>query len=232
VIGGSGELAPRKARPDLRGKREREILEAAAAVFAQRGFRTARVAEVAERAGIGKGTVYEYFRSKEDLFIRLFDWYMEQAFASMLGELEAPTDSAVNALRRSGENILASCQEMRPFYPLTMEFWAASTAPEFQERLVEEFRQLYRRFRSALAGAIRRGIQHGELEPYVDAEAVAAVLVSAYDGLFLQAWFDPSFDPVPSGRHFLEVVLKGMAADRSELRTRTKKRKTRDEETR
>jgi hypothetical protein len=36
--------------------------------------------------------------------------------------------------------------------------------------------------------------------------------VSAYDGLFLQAWFDRSFDPAASGRHFLEVLLKGMAA--------------------
>jgi hypothetical protein len=53
----------------------------------------------------------------------------------------------------------------------------------------------------------------------VDPEAVAAVLVSAYDGLFLQAWFDPSFDPVTSGRHFLEIVLKGMAAERPERRT-------------
>jgi AcrR family transcriptional regulator len=206
-------LSPRKPRPDLRDKREREILEAAAAVFAERGFRATRVADVAERADIGKGTVYEYFRSKEDLFLRLFDWYTREAFASMLGELEGPSGSAVDALRRSGETLLQSCQQMLPLYPLTMEFWSASTAPEFQERLVEEFRELYRRFRGALAGAIRAGIEQGELAPRVNPEAVAAVLVSAYDGLFLQAWFDPSFDPVASGRHFLEVLLDGMAVD-------------------
>jgi AcrR family transcriptional regulator len=206
-------LSPRKPRPDLRDKREQEILEAAAAVFAERGFRTTRMADVAERAGIGKGTVYEYFRSKEDLFLRLFDWYASEAFASTLGQLEGPTGSAVEALRRAGETLLASCQQILPFYPLTMEFWSASTAPEFKERLVEEFRELYRRFRGALAGAIRAGIKGGELGSHVDPEAVAAVLVSAYDGLFLQAWFDPSFDPVASGRHFLEILLGGMAVD-------------------
>jgi AcrR family transcriptional regulator len=206
-------LSPRKPRPDLRDKKEREILEAAAAVFAEQGFRTTRVADVAERAGIGKGTVYEYFRSKEDLFLRLFDWYTNEAFASMLGELQEPSSSAVDVLRRSGETLLASCQKMLPFYPLTMEFWSASTAPEFRERLVEEFRELYRRFRGALAGAIRAGIEQGEMGSHVNPDAVAAVLVSAYDGLFLQAWFDPSFDPVASGRHFLEMLLKGMAVD-------------------
>jgi AcrR family transcriptional regulator len=207
-------LSARRPRPDLRDRKEKAILEAAAAVFADRGFRTARVADVAERAGVGKGTVYEYFRSKEDLFLRLFDWYTSEAFASMRGELERPSGSAVEALRRSGETLLASCREMLPFYPLTMEFWSASTAPEFKERLVDEFRTLYRRFRSALAGAIRAGIAQGEIGPHVDAEGVAAVLVSAYDGLFLQAWFDPTFDPVASGRHFLEIVLEGMAVDR------------------
>jgi hypothetical protein len=49
----------------------------------------------------------------------------------------------------------------------------------------------------------------------VNPEAVAAVLVSTFDGLFLQAWFDPSFDAQASGRHFLEIVVRGMAADRS-----------------
>jgi AcrR family transcriptional regulator len=206
-------LSPRKPRPDLRDQKERAILEAAAAVFAERGFRTTRVADVAARAGIGKGTVYEYFRSKEDLFLRLFDWYTNEAFASMLGELEQASDSAVDALRRSGETLLASCQRMLPFYPLTMEFWSASTAPEFKERLVDEFRNLYRSFRGALARAIRAGIERGELGSHVNPEAVAAVLVSAYDGLFLQAWFDPTFDPIASGRHFLEVLLEGMARD-------------------
>jgi hypothetical protein len=59
----------------------------------------------------------------------------------MLEELNKPTGSPVDALRRSGESLLASGQEMLPFYPLTMEFWAASTAKELRKRLMEEFRQ-------------------------------------------------------------------------------------------
>jgi AcrR family transcriptional regulator len=135
-------LAPRNPRPELRDKRKREILEAAAAVFAERGFRTARIADIADRAGIGKGTVYEYFRSKEDLFISLFDWYLNQIFASVSNELDISSKSIVDALTRSSEILLISCDRMRPFYPLTMEFWAASSAPAFKERLAEEFKLL------------------------------------------------------------------------------------------
>lgn len=212
-------MTPRTPRTDLRDKREREILEAAAAVFAKRGFQTARVIDVARQAGIGKGTIYEYFKSKDDLFIQLFDWYCRQASTSMLEEIVSSSDSVVETLRRSGESVIKSGQEMLWLYPLTMEFWAASTLPEFRDRLMAEFREFYERFRSAFAELIEKGIDRGELSPTVDPNAVAAVLVSTFDGLFLQAWFDRSFDAVASGRHFLEIVLRGMATRGSEVRS-------------
>ena len=53
--------------------RREQILDAAAQVFAQRGFRTASIQQVAEAAGIAKGTVYNYFDSKDDLLLALLD---------------------------------------------------------------------------------------------------------------------------------------------------------------
>jgi AcrR family transcriptional regulator len=204
-------MSPRTPRPDLRAQKEREILTAAAAVFAERGFRGTRIADVAARAGIGKGTIYEYFRSKEELFMSLFHWYTEQAFATMLDTANDSGDSPLTVLRRSCDSLLASCQEMQELYPLTMEFWSASTASEFRERLSEEFRHLYEQFRGAIAEILRAGMARGEVGPHVVPEAVAAVLVGALDGILLQAWFDPDFDPLASGSHFLDVLTLGLA---------------------
>ncbi len=53
--------------------RREQILDAATEVFAQRGFRTAGIQQVAEAAGIAKGTVYNYFDSKDDLLLALLD---------------------------------------------------------------------------------------------------------------------------------------------------------------
>ncbi|WP_258358824.1 TetR/AcrR family transcriptional regulator [Moorella sulfitireducens] len=50
------------------GDKRRQIMEAATSVFAARGFYQAKIADIAVAAGVGKGTVYEYFRSKKDLF--------------------------------------------------------------------------------------------------------------------------------------------------------------------
>ena len=59
-------------------KRRLQIVEAAAQIFAQQGYDGAAVADIAIQANIGKGTVYEYFISKEDLFFAVFEWFMLQ----------------------------------------------------------------------------------------------------------------------------------------------------------
>src|SRR5687767_11972448 len=58
-------------------KRER-ILAAAERVFARRGFFAARVSEIAKDAGVADGTIYLYFKSKDDLLISLFENRMKQ----------------------------------------------------------------------------------------------------------------------------------------------------------
>ncbi|WP_174803830.1 TetR/AcrR family transcriptional regulator [Martelella limonii] len=59
----------RKAMPPQ--ERRRVILDAALSVFSERGFASARIEDIARRAGIGKGTVYLYFQDKESLFAGL-----------------------------------------------------------------------------------------------------------------------------------------------------------------
>ena len=59
------------------------ILEAAFEVFTQKGFHSTKVEEIAERAGIGKGTIYEYFKSKADVFHEMYIWYVEKYFAEL-----------------------------------------------------------------------------------------------------------------------------------------------------
>ena len=54
------------------------IIKAAARVFAQKGYAGAAVADIAVQAEIGKGTIYAYFDSKEDLFFAVFEWFKMQ----------------------------------------------------------------------------------------------------------------------------------------------------------
>src|ERR1700694_2802933 len=70
----------RRADPAPPAKRD-AILRAAIDVFAERGFFNAQVADGARAAGVAAGTVYLYFRSKDDLLASIFERAMREAFA-------------------------------------------------------------------------------------------------------------------------------------------------------
>jgi TetR/AcrR family fatty acid metabolism transcriptional regulator len=65
------------ARPRTADKRRR-ILDAAVSVFARKGYFAARVSDVAKKAGVADGTIYLYFRNKEDILVCLFDEVMSE----------------------------------------------------------------------------------------------------------------------------------------------------------
>ena len=72
-------------------KRE-AILRAATRVFAARGFFQSQVADVARAAGVAAGTVYLYFRSKDDLLVSLFERSMRDALAAIRAALDGVED--------------------------------------------------------------------------------------------------------------------------------------------
>src|SRR5256885_15696648 len=71
-----------QAKTKENDKRAR-ILDAAIRVFAERGFHSATVAEIARAAGVADGTIYLYFKGKDDLLLRLFDEKMNELLAEV-----------------------------------------------------------------------------------------------------------------------------------------------------
>ena len=72
------------SRPD---KRER-ITDAAIAVFAEKGYRAARVSDVAQAAGVADGTIYLYFKNKEDLLVSIFEEKMAMLMDMLRSDLD------------------------------------------------------------------------------------------------------------------------------------------------
>ena len=58
-------------------EKKRKILQAASDIFVEKGFSNVVISDIAQAAGIGKGTVYEYFKSKEELFSELLAFLFE-----------------------------------------------------------------------------------------------------------------------------------------------------------
>lgn len=79
--------SPGKAA-DARPKRER-ILRAATKVFARKGFYATKVSEVAKAAGVADGTIYLYFKNKDDLLVSLFEDRIDRLLSTLAQELAA-----------------------------------------------------------------------------------------------------------------------------------------------
>ena len=188
------------------------IIEAAARVFANRGYNSTLIANIATEAGIGKGTIYEYFSSKEDLFFAVFEWFVEMTEAEAKVSVSALGGSAAERLMALNDALLRSWLDMLDMYSLVMEFWSASASSKMRQRFKQAFKEGYRDFRQIVSALIRDGIEKGEFHIEVNSESVAAALVGTWDALLLQAWFDEGFDPLTTSRRFMAVLIRGLAS--------------------
>ena len=200
-------LSKHKAQKD----KKKRIIDAAARVFAQKGYAGTAVADIAVQAEIGKGTIYAYFDSKEDLFFAVFEWYMMQSGAAAKVSVSLLGGSAAQRLEALSDSIMGMWDEIKDAFTLTIEFWAASSSSQMRQRFKEAFRRAYEEFRGLVVALIRDGIERGEFRSDVNAESVAAALVGTWDALFLQAWFEKKFDPLTTAENFLKVVIRGLS---------------------
>src|SRR3954447_6064385 len=145
----------RSARSEGRDGRQ-ALLEAALAVFAERGYRDSSVDDIAERAGYSKGAMYWHFSSKDDLFFALIEERIERPWRegiALLGSASPEHDMAPEASRRFGEMLGAQ----RELLLIEHEYWAQAVRdPKLRARYAARRREL----RKALGKAIAARLEH------------------------------------------------------------------------
>jgi TetR/AcrR family fatty acid metabolism transcriptional regulator len=131
---------PRLVTAEQTAKRRR-ILDAAVRVFARKGFFGARVSEIARRAGVADGTVYLYFRDKEDVLASVFEDVMAEHVARGRDELQTLADGAAR-LRRVAEyhlELLGKNPDLAVVFQVELrqstKFMERFTATAFQDYL-------------------------------------------------------------------------------------------------
>jgi AcrR family transcriptional regulator len=203
------DMSPRREDPD-RDKKRTAIVMAAARVFSRSGYRAATMEEVSQEAGIAKGTTYLYFRSKRELFLAVFNWFV-LSVAQKAEEAMGPRGSG--AAVRLGvfvETSLVQTVAYRDMFPLFCEGWAAITTGSSKERITQAVDRMYDRFTEAIEKVIRSGIERGEFRPGLDAKALAVCFIAVLDGLSLQAWIHPEADHQAWARKFTDTLIRGM----------------------
>ena len=166
---------------------KRRTLEAAAAVFARVGFRTARMDDIAEQAGLSKGALYLYDKSKDAIIAALLKYFFAQEFKRVQGFVESDREVPVaEQLMILTRQLAQAMQWMSRLVPIAFEFYAIAGHDKEVRQFLKEYVKGYR---TLLARLIQRGIKRSEFRE-VSTEATAITLAALYEGLALLCFVD------------------------------------------
>jgi AcrR family transcriptional regulator len=155
-------------RPDE--KKRKDIAEAALKLFATRPFHEVRLEDVAAAAKVGKGTVYIYFKSKEDLYGSLITEGMSKLVESLRAQPSDDSESAWDALKKAIREVVRFSVAHPHVYRLMR---MGGPEDHTETRLVTNRRELGK----LIEGIIRRGVRRGEMSdphPELTAQFVPA----------------------------------------------------------
>lgn len=160
------------------------IIEAAIKVFARDGLEKGKIADIAKEAGIGKGTVYEYFRSKNDIF-KVIEESVFSDSSIVFEELNSSTLSPTKKLSNLLEQGIDMFMEMGDVLLIIMELWAQAGRSHIHGSDSSLFVEYYDYFRKGVESILSDGILSGEFRD-MNKEGVATLLLAFMDGLSWQ----------------------------------------------
>ena len=153
-----------------------KIIQAAIESFAQTGYDRTKMEDIAKRLGLSKGTIYLYFKSKEDLFLAICEYNMQQGDKEDAGLFVKKENVATDA-----EQIYDNIRRREQGNDRVMLEMVAESARN--PKLKKAMHELHVKVHEHVMEGVRSKIQDGFLRQNADAESLAIALVALYDGL-------------------------------------------------
>ena len=193
-------------RPNVSEERKVQILNAAEEVFAKKGFEDARMDDIADTTGLSKGTLYLYFKSKEDLIIAILDRIFQRE-VKQLQDVELGGSSATTTLEKFTDLVAQDLVGMLRLIPIIYSFLALTFRNKYVQRALKGY---LNRHLDILVPIIERGIQSGEFRQ-VNAREVAIAAGAIIEGTVLLWVYDPA--GIDRARHIrtgMHLLLEGV----------------------
>ena len=191
--------------------RRQQILDAAIKVFAEKGYKTAAIADIIDEVGVARGTFYLYFKSKADVFRAILDFY-----------LDGVKDLVVRETKRS-YSILTIREKIRESLMDSLNYYvrnrslakivfreAMAIDPQFQDKCLESIRAMQHHWKEAILRMQKFGVVRKE----IDADHVTVFMT----GMFIQVVLEhiipkakPDLETIAD--QYMDFMLKGLASD-------------------
>jgi AcrR family transcriptional regulator len=191
--------------------RRMEIAKAAIDVLSAKGFERTTIQEIADAAGIGKGTIYEYFKSKEEIIIYTGNALFDSMFQSV--------DTAFNNLKTPGEKLqaladsmISMVDQMQNIFIVYIELWLVYLRKKRYGGSLLLLNESLVKIRKMVSEILDEGKKAKQIMKDIDTESAAIFLVASLDGLAMHYYLDNSFDIRKVCRTFLYDYFQGISA--------------------
>ena len=197
-------MAPKVSEQYLEDRRN-QILDAAVTTFSRNGFHQTTIEEIRLEAGLSRGAVYHYFKTKEDIIDAIRGRSARQAEAIVISSAEADdAESVLLDLINSTVSVMVSPTSVDA-NRLAMFLWAKSLV---NARIMDGQLPAFKPYLSALAESISKAQADGKVDPGLEPQATARLIAGALMGLQLQLSWEPEID-LEASRDALTSLLTG-----------------------
>ena len=161
-------------------ERKKQIALGALDLFAEKGLEGTSISEVAQQAGIGKGTVYEYFSSKEDLILTAFMAWLEQMMDSGLEEALLQTENPEERFRTLVLGMIEPVMSDDRVIKITLLLFQLMIKDETLWHNKQVY-QILQGFRKVLTDMLLEGVAQGAFKPEIARDVLQAGHISFCD---------------------------------------------------
>lgn len=200
-------MSTRLTRAESRAATRQALLDAAAGVFAERGFAGASVEAIVAEAGYTRGAFYSNFQTKEELFAEL----LQQRAYALYGQMaRASADGERVSLRVTGERLAAvqASESGGWLFRLWLELLAHAGRDDGFREIAAGF---WRSTRDLSAAAIAAAYEETGARPPTNPDWIASAMIALDIGLALQHFVDPERVPLDAYPELYELLFRPFA---------------------
>ncbi len=188
----------------------RRILEAAVKVFAEQGFHQSTIAQIAKEAGVADGTIYLYFKNKDDILIQFYQYKTRQVFQRFRKEVEKG-DSAVEKLR----NLIRShLQEFQNDRNMAIVYQAETHQNQNRRLALEHIKDMSKMYRDIISEVVEQGQDEGSMRKDLYLGLVKRFINGAVDEV-INSWIHSGgkYDLVSMADPLVDLFIRGIGTE-------------------
>jgi TetR/AcrR family fatty acid metabolism transcriptional regulator len=201
----------------MKSEKYHQILDAAVKVFAEQGFFQSTVAQIAREAGVADGTIYLYFKNKDDILLQFFSFKTRQIF----DRFQEVVDKAETSDQKLKNLISRHLEEFQRDMNMAVVFQAESRQVRQSRFIKKHVKEISKKYRDVIGDIIEQGQEEGKIRKDLYIGLVKRFILGAVEEV-INTWVmaGGKYDLVSMAEPLVDLVIRGIGSNESQVAKR------------